>query len=155
MIFHIAKVQDNQVVIENRIVADSIPPGYLTVEEVKPDCAEYEKLTGHSYTIQADKVIKTYTKGQSVTLTDYRTQLVSRLSTESFSERAALIPDYRLNNLLLGVTDYPYTLAQALATVEAFRTEYDRVKTLINNSADHAAALSAFNSRTWPQAVSS
>lgn len=63
----------------------------------------------------------------------YREQVIARLSNESFSRSEALFPDYKARNIERGVCTYedPYTLANKVATDQACRAEYYRVKALI------------------------
>ncbi len=63
----------------------------------------------------------------------YREHVVRRLSSESFALSEAIFPDYKARNIERGVCTYdePYTLANKVATDQACRAEFYRVKALI------------------------
>jgi hypothetical protein len=63
----------------------------------------------------------------------YREQVVRRLSDESFARSEAIFPEYKARNIERGVCTYdePYTLANKVATDQACRAEFYRVKSLI------------------------
>jgi len=62
----------------------------------------------------------------------YKSTLITKYSQESFEKRQVLIPDYRIQNLLLGVIYSEYTLQNALDTINKFKLEYYRLKHLID-----------------------
>ena len=65
---------------------------------------------------------------------NYKKELKVKYSKQAFEERQKNIPDYRLQNLLLGIVYDDYTKEQALQLVEDYRTEYYRLASLIDNA---------------------
>jgi hypothetical protein len=68
-----------------------------------------------------------------LSLDDLKEQAIVGLSDYSFTKRQELLPDYRLQNAMLGVYDEK-TVANCRATVQAFRDEFYRVKELIEKA---------------------
>lgn len=63
----------------------------------------------------------------------YKTYQTGIMSNQSFSVAESLFPEYKARNIERGVCTYedPYTLANKVATDQACRAEYYRVKALI------------------------
>ena len=60
-------------------------------------------------------------------------KLLASLSRQSFEERRAILPDYKITNALQGVDDYPAAVVTSYKnTSNAFRNEYYRIKVLID-----------------------
>ncbi len=68
-------------------------------------------------------------------LDDLKKQTLEGFSDLVFRARRAILPDYKLQNALLGIYDEA-TVADYKATVQAFRDEFYRVKRLIEQSKD-------------------
>ena len=64
------------------------------------------------------------------TLEEYKTIKIQEYSDLAFTKRSVLIPEYKLTNAALGVYEEAEKTSY-LHTVEAFRTEFYRVKALI------------------------
>ena len=86
-----------------------------------------------------------------ISLEQLKTQAIDAYSELAFRLRAQLIPEYKLQNAALGVYGEK-TLAQFKATIEAFRTEFYRLKAEIGR-ASSGAALRAIEPK-FPTAVS-
>jgi hypothetical protein len=70
-----------------------------------------------------------------INLEEYKTILVKNYSYYSLTERGRILPDYKIQNALLGI--YEGEEEQRIkATVKAFRDEFYRLKTFIENSKD-------------------
>jgi len=156
----IAKVENNLVTAENDIVATNdilpqilIDDGWLVLEEISPVLKEHEKLNSGSYDIQATKVVVTYLAIDKITLADYKTELIARLSIDSYLQIENVIPAARQRNSALGIVYTEYTKQQVIDTVENFRTEYYRVKDLINAAVDHGAAKTQYDTKNFPIVV--
>ena len=67
------------------------------------------------------------------TLDEVRANKISYFSQLAFDERAKILPEYKLINASLGVYDATET-ARIKGIVEAFRTEFYRLKALCENA---------------------
>ncbi len=85
----------------------------------------------------------------------YREHIIARLSVESFSRSEALFPEYKARNIERGVCTYdtPYTLANKVATDQECRTEYYRVKALVEAAVDKDGVDGAVAQTSWPAAI--
>lgn len=83
----------------------------------------------------------------------YRVLIISGLSTDSFARAELLFPEYKARNIEREVCTYdaPYTLANKIATDQACRTEYYRVKALIE-TAQTREEIDAV-APVWPTAI--
>ena len=74
-----------------------------------------------------------YDADESEKLGYIKAELIHYYSTLSFQSRAGLIPDYKLQNAVLGVYDEK-TLADYRSTIQRFRDEFYRVKETIESA---------------------
>jgi hypothetical protein len=68
-------------------------------------------------------------------LDDLKSHAIEGFSDLAFRARRAILPDYRLQNALLGIYD-DATAADYKATVQAFRDEFYRLKGLVEEARD-------------------
>lgn len=81
-------------------------------------------------------------------------QVLFKISNQSFSERMAILPDYKITNALQGIDDYDAAIVTSYKnTVNAFRVEYYRVKTAIDAAATEDDMDVAIASVNFPPAL--
>ncbi len=84
----------------------------------------------------------------------YRSTRIAEVSGMSFTLRNEIFPDYRVKNIIAGITyDPPYTLANYKATVEVFRTEFYRLKAHIEAASTKEAVDAIVAGAQWPVAI--
>lgn len=74
-----------------------------------------------------------YDADESEKLGYIKKELIHYYTTYSFQSRASLIPDYKLQNAVLGVYDEE-TLASYRTTIQRFRDEFYRIKEAIESA---------------------
>ena len=85
----------------------------------------------------------------TVSLEDYKSSKIAELSALSLSRGYELLSQHQRDNLLSGVEGLPYTLAQLKQLNTDCRTEFYRVKALIEAATTIQEADEAFNSNNY------
>ena len=80
-----------------------------------------------------------------------KSDLIAKYSKTSFEKRNILIKDYQLINLAVGELYDDFTIEEALATVQSFKTEYYRLKELVNNATSQHDIDNIVEN--WPTAI--
>lgn len=158
---YIAQVVNGIVVKENNVAItsfDEVPQstkdaGWLPVEKILPEGQTLgidERWVVDSYTVQATKVVQTMKKESM--LPTIKNAEIAKFSKESFDKITSVLgetgnPGYKQINAALGIYD-TVTCANIVATVEAFRAEFYRVKGLIEAESSSMALFTKIKNGT-------
>ncbi|MCH8303730.1 MAG: hypothetical protein IIB94_01220 [Candidatus Marinimicrobia bacterium] len=106
--------------IEQKTFIEKVAEGLVKLE---PD----QKLVGEEI---VEKTSKEMLKEGIITLDEYKHDRIENYSRMAFEKRAAILPDYKMNNASLGIYDEK-TSENYKLTVIKFRDEFHRIKNLI------------------------
>ncbi len=81
----------------------------------------------------AEKTPREMLADGSITLEEIKQGQIQNYSNQSLDKKAALLPDYKLQNAILGIYD-EQTLANYRATIQAFRGEFYRLQALVEQA---------------------
>src|SRR6185369_5076954 len=94
--------------------------------QLEPD----QKLVGEEI---VERTTAEMLKQGLLTLDDVKQKKIQYFSDMALEKRDALLPDYKLQNALLGIYD-EQTVANYKATVAAFRDEFYRLQSLVEKA---------------------
>lgn len=94
--------------------------------------ARDEKLEGEKI---VKKSIGEQIKEGLISVADVKKERIRQFSIMALQLRAAILPDYKLQNAALGIYDVA-VVASIRATVEAFRNEFYRLERMVNEAKD-------------------
>ena len=121
------KIEPTHKVAGDRIVeksaAEKVADGLI---KLRPE----EKVEGDAIVRKAARELL---QEKRITLADIKKERLQQFSSMALQLRAAILPDFKLQNAALGIYDEP-TVAAFKATVEAFRDEFHRIEQLINDA---------------------
>ncbi len=104
-------------------------------ENLLPPINQFNKGKEIFYYKFVDGQIVKKSEEELFSLSDYKEEKLQYYSDLSFSKRQTLLPDYKLVNASLGI--YPTETTNSYKTlVENFRTEFYRIKSIIDEATD-------------------
>ena len=109
--------------IEQKTFSERVAEGLVKLE---PN----QKLEGEKI---VEKTSKEMLKEGLITLDEYKHDRIEHYSRMAFEKRTAILPDYKLNNVALGIYDEK-TTENYKTTVIKFRDEFYRIKDLIEQA---------------------
>ena len=109
--------------IEQKTFSERVAEGLVKLE---PN----QKLVGEEI---VEKTLKELLKEGIITLDEYKSERIDHYSRMAFEKRIAILPDYKLNNVALGIYDEK-TTENYKTTVIKFRDEFYRIKNLIEQA---------------------
>ena len=122
----------NYYIINKKIIAyeNELNPEFYSYTKLTDEQANFYEL--HRCSLQEVLNLK-LNEIYVPTLDEVRANKINYFSQLAFDERAKILPEYKLINASLGVYDATET-ARIKAIVEAFRTEFYRLKALCENA---------------------
>lgn len=157
---YIVKIKNNKVIDESNIaVKDNILPqfkideGWVEMDVQEPTLDEHETKGAVTYDLSGTKPIKTWKKKNRNSIIDYRKEKLKRLKQESFTKRGEIIADYKISNILIGVTYTGITKEKILTLIQSFRSIYKTAETEIKSASTHKEITNIASNIVWPTTI--